>query len=111
MLRLILPTTEYKENILSYKEEFIKNGDSMDGTAGLEDAESFEEWYAAWKDNLNEKTVRKGLVPATTFLAVDENNYLIGMIDIRHRLNEYLLKENKLSLLKIAKYSKVGVIN
>lgn len=32
------------------------------------------------------------LVPATTFLAVDADGKLIGMIDIRHRLNEGLLR-------------------
>ena len=43
-------------------------------------------------ENLNEKTVRDGLVPATTYMAVSTNDgRLIGMIDIRHRLNDYLL--------------------
>ena len=32
------------------------------------------------------------MVPATTLLAVDDNDKLIGMIDIRHRLNDYLLQ-------------------
>lgn len=90
-IKLVLPSVDYKEKVLSYKEDFIKNGDSMDGTAGLRDAHTFEEWYAAWEDNLSESTVRDGLVPATTFLAVDENDDLVGMIDIRHRLNDYLM--------------------
>lgn len=91
-LELVLPTPEYKEKLMDYKREFIENGDSMDGTAGLRDAESFEEWYSAFCDNLNEETVRTGLVPATTYMAVSINdNRLIGMIDIRHCLNDYLL--------------------
>ncbi|WP_160672243.1 GNAT family N-acetyltransferase [Clostridium sp. C8-1-8] len=91
-LKLILPTPDYKEMILDYKREFIKNGDSMDGTAGLANSETFEEWYSALCDNLKEETVRKGLVPATTYLALSrDDNHLIGMIDIRHRLNDYLL--------------------
>ena len=63
----------------------------MDGTAGLSNAQTFEEWYLAWKDSLSEETVRSGLVPSTTFLAVDANGDLVGMIDIRHRLNDYLM--------------------
>jgi predicted acetyltransferase len=91
-LKLVLPTPEYKEKLMDYKREFIENGDSMDGTAGLRNAEFFEEWYSAFCDNLNERTVRDGLVPATTYMAVSTNDgRLIGMIDIRHRLNDYLL--------------------
>lgn len=90
-IKLVLPSVDYKEKVLCYKTDFIKNGDSMDGTAGLGDAHTFEEWYAAWKDNLSESTVHDGLVPATTFLAVDENDHLVGMIDIRHRLNDHLM--------------------
>ena len=90
-IKLILPTMDYKEKIENYKLDFIKNGDSMDGTAGLRDVATFEDWYAAWKDNLSEATVRAGLVPNTTFLAIDENDNLLGMIDIRHKLNDHLL--------------------
>ena len=91
-LKLVLPTPEYKEKLMDYKREFIESGDSMDGTAGLRNAETFEEWYSAFCDNLKEETVRDGLVPATTYLALStDDSRLIGMIDIRHRLNEYLL--------------------
>ncbi len=90
-IKLILPTVKDKQQILDYKDDFIRNGDSLDGCAGLDKAETFEEWFDAFSDNLSEETVREGLVPATTFLAVDENENLLGMIDIRHRLNDYLL--------------------
>ncbi len=92
-LKLVLPTPEYKEKLMDYKREFIENGDSMDGTAGLKDAKTFEEWYSAFCDNLSEETVRDGLVPATTYMAISTyDGRLIGMIDIRHILNDYLLK-------------------
>ena len=91
-LKLILPKSEHKDILMDYKREFLENGDSMDGTAGLGDTETFEEWYSAFCDNLKEETVRRGLVPATTYMAVSTNdNRLIGMIDIRHYLNDYLL--------------------
>lgn len=92
MLKLILPAPEHKEAVMAYKEEFLINGDSMDGTGGLRGAESFEDWFAMWRANLSEETVRPGFVPATTYLAVDEGGRLVGMIDIRHRLNERLLQ-------------------
>ena len=90
-IKLILPIPEYKEKLMEYKREFIKNGDSMDGTAGLNNADTFEDWYSAICDNSKEATVREGLVPATTYMAVLINDdSLVGMIDIRHRLNDYL---------------------
>jgi len=92
-LKLVLPTPEYKEQILDYKREFLESGDSMDGTAGLNRYETFEEWYQALCENSREETVRDGFVPATTFLAVsNDSGRLIGMIDIRHRLNDYLYR-------------------
>ncbi|MDP4087044.1 MAG: GNAT family N-acetyltransferase [Bacillota bacterium] len=92
-LTLVLPTLEHKEMILDYKKEFIENGDSMDGTAGLRNAETFEEWYSAICDNSKEDTVREGLVPATTYMAISKDDGgLIGMIDIRHYLNDHLFK-------------------
>lgn len=55
---------------MNYKREFLENSDSMDETAGLKNAETFEEWYSAFSDNLKEETVRYGLVPATTYIAM-----------------------------------------
>lgn len=90
-LKLVLPTMNYKSEIMDYKREFIENGDSMDGTSGLRNSSTFEEWYSAIYDNLKEETVREGLVPATTYLAISvDDGRLIGMIDIRHRLNDFL---------------------
>jgi len=92
-LKLVKPSPEHKKLIMDYKREFIKNEDSMDGTAGLKDADTYEDWYSSVLDNQCEDTVKDGLVPASTFMAISiENGCLVGMIDIRHRLNDYLLK-------------------
>lgn len=90
-ISLILPTKEYEKQVINYKNEFILNGDSMDGSANLAKFESFDEWYNALLDNSKEDTVRDGLVPASTYLLVrNSDNFIIGMIDIRHRLNDFL---------------------
>lgn len=90
MIGLIHPTEADKAAVMAYKAEFEANGDSMDGTAGLANAASFEEWLDGIRLNSREETVRKGLVPATTYLALNEEGRLVGMIDIRHRLNDHL---------------------
>lgn len=91
-LQLRHPTAADEAEILAYKAAFLAQGDSMDGTAGLKDAPNFAQWFANWNSNLREETVLPNLVPATTFLAVDEAGTLVGMIDIRHRLNDHLLQ-------------------
>lgn len=92
-LLFVKPKIEYKSDILEYKKEFIDNSDSMDGTAGLRDMDMVEEWIDAIEDNSREETVRPGLVPASTFIVIRiSDSKIIGMIDIRHILNDFLLK-------------------
>jgi len=89
MLKLYPVTVKDKEAVLAYKEEFLQHGDSMDGTSMLKDADSFESWYEDLQKNSSEETVAEGWVPASLFLAKDEGK-LVGMIDIRHRFNDFL---------------------
>ncbi len=89
-ITLVRPRYEDKEKVMEYKREFTLNGDHLHGTAMLGDYETYEEWYADVVKNSCEETVAEGWVPSTTLLALDENNTLVGMIDIRHRLNDYL---------------------
>lgn len=92
-IKLILPNLNLKNEIEEYKNEFILNGDSMDGCAGLGNIESFKEWIQILKDNSNISTVREGFVPSSTYMAIRESdNRIVGMIDIRHFLNDYLEK-------------------
>ena len=91
-LKLIAATADYRDQILAYKDEFMENGESLDGTAGLSKEDSIDDWFAALQDNVSELTVRPGLVPASTFLGIRvKDNRIVGMIDIRHRLNDDLL--------------------
>lgn len=90
-LALIIPTSKYEKQILEYKKEFIKAGDSMDGTAGLKYVETFDEWYKILSSNAKGETLMDGFVPATLYMAVSkDDNRLVGMIHIRHYLNKYL---------------------
>lgn len=92
-IQLIKPNEQYKNKILNYKAEFVANNEALHGSAGLDKIDNFEEWYRLILQNSSEDTVKKGLVPASTFIAVDENDEIVGMIDIRHRLNDFLFKQ------------------
>lgn len=89
-MRLLRPSIEYKQQILEYKNEFIENGDDMAGTSYLREYDAIEEWMTFVWDNEKEST-KQTEVTASVFLAIrEEDNKLIGMINIRHTLNEYL---------------------
>ena len=91
-LKLIKPNIVYSEQIWEYRTEFLEFGDDLDGCAGLENAKNAEEWLTKIEINSREETVAEGLVPATTYVAIREaDNLIVGMIDIRHRLNDSLL--------------------
>ncbi len=90
-LRLIRPTPEHECAVMEYRDEFLRSGDSLDGTSGLRHAQSYGAWLKNVRENERPETVREGFVDATTFLAVRESDgALVGFIDVRHRLNEYL---------------------
>jgi predicted acetyltransferase len=89
-VKLIKPSIEYKQQVLDYKNEFIENGDDLAGTSYLQSYDVYEEWLRFVLDNEKEST-RHTEVTANVFLAIrEEDNKLVGMINIRHTLNEYL---------------------
>lgn len=92
-LTLIAPEESFRDQILAYRAEFLETGDSLHGCAGLDKAPSFESWLQAVRDNSREETVGRGLVPASNYLAIRlADHRLVGFIDVRHRLNDFLLQ-------------------
>ena len=88
---LVKPDLSYADEIIKYKEESLAESPIINGSAGLDRFSSIEVWLEELKKRSCEDTVPKGLVPSSTYLAVREkDNYIVGMIDIRHYLNEYL---------------------
>lgn len=90
---LLRPTDEYAGQIIQYKQEFLEAGDSMDGCGPLPRLENPEEYIQMCRDYEDPERVPEHLVPATQFLFVRKSdNRLIGMIQVRHRFNDYLEK-------------------
>lgn len=90
---LIRPKREYAGQIIEYRQEFLDAGDSMDGTGPLRRTPNPEEYIricAQYEDPLK---VPAHLVPATQFFFLRKSdNKLVGMIQVRHRFNDYLEK-------------------
>ena len=88
---LVKPDLSYADEIIKYKEESLAESPIINGSAGLDRFSSIEIWFEELKKRNCEDTVPKGLVPSSTYLGIREkDNYIVGMIDIRHYLNEYL---------------------
>ena len=88
---LVKPDLSYADEIIKYKEESLAESPIINGSAGLDRFSSIEIWFEELKKRSCEDTVPKGLVPSSTYLGVREkDNYIVGMIDIRHYLNEFL---------------------
>jgi len=92
-MKLIEPTMEYSEQIRAYRQEFLDSGDSMDGTGGLDKFDDPQDWIDFLDKHKDPKSIPEGRVPATQLIFVREGDRkIVGMIDIRHSLNEYLEK-------------------
>lgn len=90
---LIRPRSEYAGQIIEYRQEFLDAGDSMDGTGPLRRTPNPEEYIRICSEYENPLKVPARLVPATQFLFLRKSdNKLVGMIQVRHRFNDYLEK-------------------
>ena len=88
---LIKPDLSYADEIIKYKEEALFEKAIINSSINLEKFSSVEGWLKELKMKSSEDTVPKGLVPSSTYLGIREkDNYIVGMINIRHYLNEYL---------------------
>ena len=92
-MRLIEPTMEYDRQIRAYRKEFLDAGDSMDGTGGLRKFENPRDWMEYLDRHKDPLAVPEGRVPSTQYMFVrEEDRKVVGMIDVRHCLNDYLEK-------------------
>ncbi|MBR3324502.1 MAG: GNAT family N-acetyltransferase [Clostridia bacterium] len=86
---LVEPEEKYKEQVMNYRKVFLDENESMDGCAGLQDCESYEEW-ANFEKRLKKKH-GEGYVPSDVFLAIrKKDDKLVGMIDLRKGLTDFL---------------------
>ena len=91
MIRLVRPALEHKEKALAYRQEHFDHGENIiNGSELLDKTECYEEWLQSIKNNENPETVSSDWVVTDTFFAVDEQDEIVGIIDLRHTLNEFL---------------------
>lgn len=92
-LELMMPTLEYENEILAFRQDFFTREGSMDGSGSLRKIEDVREWIGQVERMKSKETVPEGLVPMTQFIYVRESDHkVVGVIQIRHELNDYLEK-------------------
>lgn len=90
-IRLVRPTIGHKEQAINYRQEHFDFGERIiNGSELWDQTEIYEEWLTSVTDNTNAKTVNPNWVVTDTFFAVDEVGNIVGIIDLRHTLNDFL---------------------
>lgn len=91
ILRKVLPSD--LPAATQYRADFLASGDTMDGCSNLRRFEDMADWYDWICKAENPDTCPPHWVPDTQFISVRKSDgRLIGMLDIRHELNEMCLK-------------------
>ena len=92
-MKLIEPTMEYDREIQAFRNEFLHPGMSMDGGGSLIRCENTADWLTRVEAFKRQETVPEGRVPTMQFIYLrEEDRKIVGVIQIRHHLNEAHLK-------------------
>ena len=96
-MKLLYPTMAYRDKAIEYIEEFHQYGSEINGSGGL-DRFLRESTYEAWLEkvvrDMDIANVPDGKVPALTYFYVrEEDDRIVGMVNIRLALNEFLRNE------------------
>lgn len=89
-MKLTIPTPADEAAVMDLRSEFLQCGEQLLGAGGLENYENYAEWLQNVLNNRSEATVHPDLPPATTLLFRNDGE-LIGITEIRHRLNDFQL--------------------
>ncbi len=93
-LKLIYLTKEYENMTLEYIKEFLLYNSEINGTGGLGRYDDYDEWLQKVENDLDIPNIPENRVPASTYFFIrTSDDKILGMINIRHKLNEFLQNE------------------
>lgn len=92
-LMFVGPEPEYAGELASYRAEMLEASSSMDGCGRLRATDDMEKYLEDCRRGASWETVEPGKVPANQYLCIRKSDgKLLGMLQIRHCLNDYLEK-------------------
>ncbi len=91
MIRLERPGPEHERRALEFREEFFSHGEPVIFGSELFDKTGS---YGAWLESVTRNTVPETVNPewvlTDTYFALDHEDSIVGIIDLRHELNGFL---------------------
>lgn len=81
-----------REQYLDYIAEWKRHGGPIVPASSDPKGETFEQMLQKWSDEKSIAMYERGLVPATTYFLVDQQEKIYGSLNLRYALNDYLLK-------------------
>jgi predicted acetyltransferase len=88
---LVRPTIEFIDSYLTFYKEWQESGESMVPWVIRKDPSDFQEMITFLLESEDPEKLDKNVVPHSTYWLVDETKMVIGVVNIRHYLNEKLL--------------------
>lgn len=90
-MKLVRPSAVHKEQALAFRQEFFDHQEQIiNGSELLDQTADYDDWLKAVRANMNAETVNPDWVVTDTFFAVDDAERIVGIIDLRHTLNDFL---------------------
>ncbi len=91
MVQLVKPTEVLREEYIAFYQEWLESGEDMIPWVIEKDPTNFEEMVQFLMNNENGINLPEGWVPDSTYWLVNEAKKIVGVVNIRHRLTDFLL--------------------
>ena len=96
-MRFVFPTIDYKDKAIEYINEFYEYDSEINGSGSLDrflKESTYEKWLEKLVDAIDIANMQENKVPDLTYFYVRESDdRIVGMINIRLALNDFLRKE------------------
>ena len=93
-MKMQFPNMSYKEKAIDYINEFHEYNSAVNGSGGLNNYlknSTYEEWLVKIRSDIDIANIEKPRVPSLTYFYVrEEDDKIVGMINIRLALNDFL---------------------
>lgn len=91
-LKLVEPSSELQQAYHSYYNEWVESGENMIPFVLQKDPADFEAMLLYLRNNSRGIGQPEGWLPDSTFWLTNEDNRILGIVNIRHGLTEFLRK-------------------
>lgn len=96
-MKLVFPSMQYKEKALDFIKEFYDHNSEINGSGSLDgylEESTYENWIKKVLADIDIANIEKPRVPALTYFYIrEEDETIVGMINIRLALNDFLRNE------------------